>query len=106
MQELRCEIGAVRPDYCVQFRMQANALEHGDLAEWFEDRPIELFAQVDFAGKAIAEPKPDHVVSNVSRLDEPDHHSPPDHSSGSSGSIRFSGYRFLASYQFSSSSGL
>ena len=85
VQKLWREIGAVRPDDRVQLRMQADALKCLDPAQRLEDRAIELFAQVHFAGKAIAETEPDHVVPNVSSLDDANHTLPPGYSSGAMG---------------------
>ena len=82
MQELRREICSVGPDNRVELRMQANTAKGGEIAERLEDGAVQLAAQVDFASEAITETQPDHVVSDVSGVDEADESFHPDYSNG------------------------
>jgi len=68
--------------------MQADTAESGEVSERFEDRAIKLPAQVDFTGEAITEPKPHHVVANMSGVDDANQSL---HLAYSSGAIGFSG---------------
>lgn len=68
--------------------MEANTAKSGGVSERFEDRAIELPAQVDFASEAITEAKPHHVIANVSGVDEANQGL---HLNYSNGAIGFSG---------------
>jgi len=85
MQELRRKIGSIRPDDRVELGMQANTAKRGDVTERLEDGAIKLPAQVDFTSETIAEAEPDHIVSDVSGVNEADQSLHLDYSSGAIG---------------------
>ncbi len=65
-QELRREVGPVRPNNGVEFRVKLQALEVLDAAQWLEDLPLKLAGQVNLAFGPIDKPQPDRVACNVS----------------------------------------
>ena len=73
-QEFRSEVCAIGPDKSAQFRMQTEASELLDVAQWLEDRTGQFMRQVDVALSAIAESNPDFEACEIMRVDYSGHH--------------------------------
>src|SRR5229473_3626700 len=69
VQELRCEVGTIRPDQRVEFRMNRKAPEDEGVSQDLEDGTPQLRREIDFTSRAIAEPKPDNMTGDVARLE-------------------------------------
>lgn len=69
MEELGGEVGSVRPRDGVELVVDPDFLECLDVAKRLEDGSPELFGEVDFPGRAVAEPKPQDVAGDVANLE-------------------------------------
>src|SRR3990172_5323457 len=68
VEKLRCEIGAVRPDKCVELRMDGEVSEEAGIAQWFEDGAAQRRPEINLSGRAIPEPKPDDMTADIPRF--------------------------------------
>ena len=49
MQKFGREVGLVRPNQRMQFRVQSKTLESLDISQWFEDRPVDPILEINVA---------------------------------------------------------
>ena len=95
VEELRREIGAVRPHQGVELRVNGELPEHGRVSERFEDWTSESRTEVDLSTRAVPETEPHYMATDMACFDDVI-----GHAGHSSGAIRFSGSPLRASSQF------
>ena len=69
-QEFGCKVCAIRPYEGLQLGMDGELLEHLHVLKWFENEPMHLVRQVDFAFSSVAEAEPDRIPSDVAGVDD------------------------------------
>ena len=69
VQEFGRKIRAIRPDECVELRMNHESPEVPGIAERLENGPAQLLGEVDFPGRAIAKPEPHNIRADVPCLE-------------------------------------
>src|SRR5438552_1668229 len=77
VEELRREIGAVRPRDCAQVWRKDEAAKVPRIAEWLKHRSAKLCRQVDLSFRPIFEFEPERVISNVTSFHYVNHLSTP-----------------------------
>lgn len=65
VQKLRCEVGPVRPDKRMEFRVNGEPFEVSWIPESFKHRTPKGLLQIDFARCSVPETKPYNEPANV-----------------------------------------
>ena len=68
-QEFGRKVRAIRPDECVELRMNHESSEVPGITERFKNRPAQFLGEVDFSGCTIAKPEPYNIRADVPCLE-------------------------------------